>query len=116
MPAVPRALRQIAAVALLLLVVAVVAWTTVVPLTGRVAELREEIETERVILGRFAAVAARSSETAEHERIGRAALESGAYLKGDSEALMAAGLQTTLAQLAAAIRVRFASTRPARGS
>ena len=54
------------------------------------------------MLGRFAAVAARAGETAEHERIGRAALESGAYLKGESEALLAAGLQTTLAQLAAA--------------
>src|SRR6185295_12887728 len=111
MPTLPRPLRQIAAVALLLLVIAGVASTTVLPLTARVSELREETEAERVVLGRFAAVAARSSETAEHDRIGRAALESGAYLKGDSEALMAAGLQTTLAQLAAANRVRFASTR-----
>jgi hypothetical protein len=101
----------LAAVALLVLLVAGVASTTVLPLTARVAELGGEIETERVVLGRLAAVAARLSETAEHERIGRAALESGAYLKGDSEALMAAGLQTTLAQLATANRVRFASTR-----
>lgn len=111
MPALPRPLRQIAAVALLLLVIAGVAMTTVMPLTARVAELREEIEAERVVLGRLAAVAARAGETAEHERIGRAALESGAYLKGESQALLAAGLQTTLAQLAAASRVRFASTR-----
>jgi type II secretion system (T2SS) protein M len=111
MPALPRPLRQIAAVALLLLLIAGVVATTVVPLTARVAELREEIEAERVVLGRFAAVAARVDETAEHERIGRAALESGAYLKGESEALLAAGLQTTLAQIATASRVRFASTR-----
>jgi len=111
MPTLPQPLRQLAAVALLILVVAGLAVTTVLPLTARVAELREEIEAERVILGRLAAVAARADETAEHERIGRAALASGAYLKGDSEALMAAGLQTTLGQLAAANRVRFASTR-----
>jgi type II secretion system (T2SS) protein M len=111
MPTLPQPLRPLAAVALLVLVVAGLAATTVLPLTARVAELRGEIEVERVILGRLAAVAARADETAEHERIGRAALESGAYLKGDSEALMAAGLQTTLAQLAAANRVRFASTR-----
>jgi len=111
MPTLPRPIRQMAAVALLILVVAGVALTTVVPLTARVAELRAEIEAERVVLGRFAAVAARAGETAEHERIGHAALESGAYLKGESEALLAAGLQTTLAQLAAASRVRFASTR-----
>lgn len=111
MPTLPRSVRQLAAVALLALVVAGVALTTVMPLTARVNELSEEIEAERAVLGRFAAVAARSSETAEHERIGRAALESGAYLKGESEALVAAGLQTTLAQLATASRVRFASTR-----
>ncbi len=111
MPALPRPLRQIAAVALLLLVIVGVAATTVMPLTARVAELREEVEAERVVLGRFAAVAARSSETAEYERIGRDALESGAYLKGESDALLVSGLQTTLAQLAAANRVRFASTR-----
>jgi hypothetical protein len=111
MPTLPRPLRQLAAVALLVLVVAGLAVTTVLPLTARVAELGGEIEAERIVLGRLAAVAARADETAEHERIGRAALESGAYLKGDSEALMAAGLQTTLAQLATANRVRFASTR-----
>jgi type II secretion system (T2SS) protein M len=111
MPTPPRPLRQMAAVALLLLVIAGVAVTTAMPLTGRVAELRDELAAERVVLGRLAVVAARSSETVEHERIGRSALESGAYLKGESEALMAAGLQTTLAQLGAANRVRFASTR-----
>ncbi|MBO0766165.1 MAG: hypothetical protein J2P50_16465, partial [Hyphomicrobiaceae bacterium] len=50
-------------------------------------------------------------ETAERERVGRAALESGAYLKGESEALTAAGLQTMLAQLAATNQVRLTSTR-----
>jgi type II secretion system (T2SS) protein M len=111
MSTLPRPLRQLAAVALLVLVVGALVVTTVLPLTARVAELRDAIEAERVILGRLAAVAARADETAEHERIGRAALESGAWLKGDSEALTAAGLQTTLAQLATANRVRFASTR-----
>jgi len=103
--------RQFAAVALLLLVLAFAAMVTVVPLTARVGDLRERIEAERVLLGRFGAVAAREGEAAEYDRAGRSALESGAYLKGESEALMAAGLQTKLAQLAAANRVRFHSTR-----
>ena len=111
MPMLSQTFRRIAAVALLLLVIAGVAMTTVMPLTARIAELSEEIEAERVVLGRFAAVAARAGETAEYARIGRAALESGAYLKGESEALTAAGLQGLLAQLAAANRVRFHSTR-----
>jgi hypothetical protein len=104
-------LRRSAAVALLVLAVALAAMLTVVPLTARVAQLRDEIEGERVVLGRFAAVAAREGEAAEHDRAGRVALASGAYLKGESEALTAAGLQTMLAQLAAGNRVRFHSTR-----
>src|SRR5262245_53115215 len=111
MPTVSPPVRRFAAVALLLAALALAALLTVVPLSARVAQLREEIETERTLLGRFAAIAARESETAELDRAGRAALESGAYLKGESEALTAAGLQATLAQLAAANRIRFASTR-----
>jgi hypothetical protein len=111
MPTLSRPFRQLAAVALLVLVLAVLAMMTVVPLAARMAELRDEIERERTVLGRFAAVAARSSETAEYERAAVSALQSGAYLKGESEALMAAGLQTTLAQLASANGVRFHSTR-----
>jgi hypothetical protein len=111
-----RPIRRVAAVALLVLVLAVAALTTVVPLAARVAELRDQIETERALLGRLTVVAAHKAKLAEYEQIGRAALQSGAYLKGESEALMAAGLQTTLAQVAAAARVRFNSTRalPAR--
>lgn len=111
MPSVSQPVRQFAAVALLLFVLAFAAMATVVPLTARVAGLREQLETERVLLGRFAAIAARQGEAAEYDRVGRSALESGAYLKGESEALMAAGLQTKLAQLAAANRVRLHSTR-----
>jgi hypothetical protein len=104
-----RPIRQLAAVALLLLALALAAIVAVVPLRARFAELRGQIETERVLLGRFAAIAAR--DTAAYERAGRSALQSGAYLKGESEPLVAAGLQTILAQLAAADRVRFHSTR-----
>lgn len=111
MPKLSRPIRQFAAVALLLLAIAFAAMVTVVPLTARVTELSGQIEAERVLLGRFAAVAARQAETAELARAGRSALQSGAYLKGESEALKGAGLQTILAQLAAADRVRVHSTR-----
>jgi Type II secretion system (T2SS), protein M subtype b len=111
MPNLSQPARRLAALLLLVLALAFAAVLTVAPLTARVAELHGEIDTERVLLGRFAAVAARQAETAELERVGRSALESGAYLKGESEALTAAGLQGLLAQLAAANRVRFHSTR-----
>jgi hypothetical protein len=106
-----QATRRVAAVGLLGLVLAFAALTTVMPLAARVTELRDQIEVERALLGRLTAVAARKAKMAEYEQIGRAALESGAYLKGDSEALMAAGLQASLAQLAGATRIRFNSTR-----
>ncbi len=113
---VSQPLRRLAAVALLAVVVAFAASATVVPLTARVAGLRDQIETERVLLGKFMAVAAQEGDAAELDRASRSALESGAYLKGESEALMAASLQTMLAQLATADRVRFQSARalPAR--
>lgn len=110
-----RPVRQIAACALLVIAVALVALVTVVPFAGRVAELRDQIGAERVLLGRFAAVAAQQGQAAEHDRIGRSAVESGAYLKGESEPLKVAALQTALAGLAAANGVRFHSTRALSG-
>ncbi len=111
MPQLSQPMRRLAALALLVLALAVLALLTVVPLAARVAELQGEIETERALLGRFAAVAVGKDKTAELERLGRTALDSSAWLKGESEALTAAGLQGLLARLAAANRVRFHSTR-----
>lgn len=115
-PKLSQPLRRLAAVLLLALVLGAAVLATFVPLAARVADLRDQIGTERILLGRFAAVAAREQEAAELDRIGRTTAGGGAYLKGESEALMAASLQTMLAQLAAADRVRFQSTRalPAR--
>lgn len=106
-----RLLRQLAAVALLLLSLSVVASLTIVPLVAHVASLNEQIDAERIALGRFAQTAAREHEAADYERAGRATLSSGAYLKGDTEALTAAALQGLLAQVAAASGLRFHSTR-----
>jgi len=103
--------RRLLAVALLVAALGLLALMTVVPVSARIAGLREQIDTERILLGRFAAVAARQSQTAEYDRIGRAAVESGAYLRGESDALSAAALQTLLSELAAANGVRPSSTR-----
>jgi hypothetical protein len=106
-----RPVRRIIAVGLLLVVVAVVASLTVVPFVQRVSALSEQIEEERLALGRFAAVVARQGDVADLDRMGRSAAESGAYLPGNSEPVRAAGLQTLLSQLAAANGVRPYSTR-----
>lgn len=103
--------RRLVAVALLIAAVGLIALVTVVPFATRVGELRERIEAERVLLGRFAAIAAQGDQAAELDRVGQAAASSGAYLKGDSEALKVASLQTMLIEIAGANRVRFHSTR-----
>ena len=112
----PLRVRQSAALALLAVSVVVVALLTVVPFATRVGQLREQIEAERTLLGRFAAVASQQGKLADYDRVGRAAVDSNAYLKGESEPLKAAGLQTILAELAQANRLRLNSTRnlPAR--
>jgi Type II secretion system (T2SS), protein M subtype b len=111
-----RPARQFAAIALLALALGLLALVTVLPLAAHVATLHEQIESERALLGRFMQIADKESEAMEYERIGRAAQSSGAYLKGESEALTAAGLQTILAEIAATHQLRFRSTRalPAR--
>lgn len=107
--------RLFAALALLVVAIGLTALATVVPFAARISALREQIDTERVLLGRFAAVAAQQSQATEYDRVGRSAVESGAYLKGESEPLRAAGLQTALSELAAANGVRLYSTRALSG-
>jgi hypothetical protein len=87
-----RPARRLVAVALLAAAIGLGALLTVVPFAARLSGLRDQIEAERVLLGRFAAIAAQEDQAAEYDRLGRAAIESGAYLKGDSEALKVAGL------------------------
>jgi general secretion pathway protein M len=104
-------MQRLAAVTLLIAAVGLVTFVTVVPFAARLSELREQIEAERVLLGRFAAIAAQGEMAAELDRVGQAAASSGAYLKGDSEALKVASLQTMLTEFAAANRIRFNNTR-----
>ena len=111
MPQLSRPVRQMAAIGLLLAALAVVASVTILPVAARIGELREQIEGERIALGRFAALAVLQDKVAEMQRAGRAAGESGAYLKGESDSLRAASLQTFLSELAGANSVRLSSTR-----
>jgi hypothetical protein len=116
MPHLSKPMRKLAALALLLGALGLLALVTVVPVASRVSELSEQIDTERAVLGRFAAISAQQAETQDRDRIGRLASQSEAYLKGESEPLKAAALQTLLSEFAAADGVRFYSTRtlPAR--
>jgi general secretion pathway protein M len=111
MPQLSRPVRQLAAIGLLLAALAAVVSVTILPVAARIGELREQIEGERIALGRFAALAVLQDKVAEMQRAGRAASESGAYLKGESDSLRAASLQTFLSELAGANGVRLSSTR-----
>jgi general secretion pathway protein M len=106
-----RPVRRLAAVALLMLAAAVLVLVAVVPYFGRLGHLEEQIESERVLLGRFSAIAAQQSEIGGYDQAGQAAADSAAYLKGETEALKAAGLQSALSELANGARVRLYSTR-----
>jgi general secretion pathway protein M len=112
MPPLSPPVRQLAAVGLLLAALALIASLTILPVASRIGELDEQIEGERRLLGRFAAMAALQDKLAEMQNAGRAASESGAYLRGESDAIRAASLQTFLAELAGANGVRLSSTRP----
>jgi general secretion pathway protein M len=111
MSSLSRPVRQLAAVGLLLAALALVASLTILPVAARIGDLREQIENERLALGRFEAVASLEEKVAEMQRAGRAASESGAYLKGQTDALRFAGLQAFLSELAGANSVRLGSTR-----
>jgi general secretion pathway protein M len=106
-----RSVRQLAAVALLLAVIALVASVTVLPLAACVGGISDQIDNERIALGRFGAMAALQEKVAEMQRAGRAASESPAYLKGESDSLRAASLQSFMSDLASANGVRLGSTR-----
>ncbi|HEU0290102.1 MAG TPA: type II secretion system protein GspM [Burkholderiales bacterium] len=104
--------RKFAALGLLIGVLGLVASLTIVPVAARIGELSEQIEGERLLLGRFQAMAALQDRLAEMQSASRAASESGAYLKGESDAIRAASLQTFMSDLAGANGVRLNSTRP----
>jgi hypothetical protein len=107
----PRPLRQLAAVGLLLGTLGL-AWVLgIMPLGAHFERLGQEIENERSTLGRFTAVAALQDRLAETQKAGRAAGSSAAYLKGEGDQIKSANLQTLLASVAGENGVRLTSTR-----
>jgi hypothetical protein len=115
--ALPRPVSRAAALALLGLVLLAFARLVVAPFTSSLAELRQQIETERRLLGRYEALSMA-------ERQGKGAAPTAAppparaLLAGESEAIQVASLQAMLGELAGAhgVEVRSARTLPARDS
>jgi len=104
-------LSRLAAVALLVAVIGVAAMLLIVPLTDYYSGLRAEIATERETLGRFEAFAANKAAAEALAKQAEAAMQSGLFLTGETDALRAANLQALVNDVAQSHGVRLSSTR-----
>ena len=114
--ALAKPVRQFAALALLLCVLAGSWLAIAAPIADKIASLRSEIAEKRSVLGRLQDEHRIVEEARELAARASAIDFSKLLLAGDSEALKAASLQSALAAIAAENGLRFRSTRtlPAR--
>ena len=102
---------KLAAVGLLLAVIAAAAALLVLPLLDYFGALRAEIAAERETLGRFEAFAANKDAAKALAERAEAAMASGMFLAGETDALRAANLQALITDVAQNSGVRLTSTR-----
>jgi hypothetical protein len=106
-----RIMRRLAAIGLLLAAVAFIAAVTVLPLAAHVGELRADIARQRDLLARFAAFAANKGAAEDLAGRSQAAMQSGIFLAGETDALRTANLQAQITDIAEKHGVRLASAR-----
>ena len=108
---VSKSMRRIAALGLLATVLAVLTFGVAMPIVQRFEELARSIEEQQRQLEQFTAAAGQeaSVRTLEQRRLAEFAL--GEFLPGDSEHVVQANLQTTVAGIAQASGVRILSAR-----
>lgn len=104
-------LSRLAAVALLLAVIGVAAMLLILPLANYFTGLRAEIAAQRETLGRFEAFAANKAAAEALAKQAEAAMRSGLFLIGETDALRAANLQALINDVAQSHGVRLSSTR-----
>jgi hypothetical protein len=109
--AMSRLLSRLAALGLLLAVIGAAGLLLVVPLVDYFNSLRTEIATQRETLGRFEAFAANKDSAQALAERSEAAMRSGIFLTGDTDALRTANLQTLVTEVAQSQGVRLSSTR-----
>lgn len=112
MSPISKPVRQFAAVSMLVVAGLAVYTFAIGPAWEHVAGARERIEDGRILLGRLIAAAERSPRAAELQRVVDAVPLSRLVLKGDTEAIQLAGLQTLVGEAAAMQGLRVASARP----
>jgi hypothetical protein len=110
-----KPVRQIAALALVGAVVAIIAALIAGPLLTYLSDVQERIANERLLLSRFTALATLEGEARELQRRRAELNADGEFLDGESEAIKLANLQSMLAAIAAkhGLRVHSARTLPA---
>jgi general secretion pathway protein M len=109
--ALSRLLSRLAAIGLLLAVLGAAVMLIVVPLANYFGALRAEIASERESLGRFEAYASNKDAANALAERSAAAMSSGIFLPGETDALRTANLQTAITEIAQGLGVRLSSTR-----
>jgi hypothetical protein len=106
-----RLAGRLAALSLLLGVIAAVAMLAVVPVVSHIRDQQHEITEQRQLLGRLDAFnATRQSAEAEASR-SEAAIKSGVFLEGGTDALRTASLQALITEMAGKHGLRLSSSR-----
>ncbi|WP_088343231.1 MULTISPECIES: type II secretion system protein GspM [Rhodomicrobium] len=107
--ALKRILHRLAALGLLLAVIGLAVSLFVMPLVHRFDALRSEIATEREQLARFEAFAANKDAAKALTERSAAAIRSGLFLPGETDALRTASLQAVITEVAEKQGVRLTS-------
>ena len=106
-----RIVRRLAAIGLLLAAAGIVAALLVLPLVAHFGELRADIARQRDLLARFEAFAANKGAAEDLAGRSQAAMRSGIFLAGETDALRTANLQALITDIAVKHGVRLSSAR-----
>ncbi|MFM9938970.1 MAG: type II secretion system protein GspM [Hyphomicrobiaceae bacterium] len=109
--ALPPSLQRMLALGLAALVTLALWLGVARPLLAHFAEQRDALARERVMLGRFLAAGNRSATAGDIERRINEVLGGEALLKGESDAIRLANLQTLVGEIAARGNIRPRSVR-----
>lgn len=112
MDSVPRIARQFLAVALLVASIVAAYGLVVSPAWQHFADARQQIAEQRILLGRFQEAAGRRAEAEEMLRNASAAPVTRLALRGETEAIQLAGLQSLVGEAASRRGVRLSTARP----
>jgi hypothetical protein len=106
-----KPVRQFLAVMLLALPLGAFGLLVVAPVYSHLADLKERIEQERMMVGRLGRLAGDESARQALETQTKAAKSAGLFIEGESESIRLAALQSNLSAIAAANGIKFRSAR-----